>query len=274
MFVKKKGKDMPPIIISAAVGGILALILRPHVINIARMRLIKKSWDLHLPAKQLEMEALWDKHLMHGFSSIKDVAETLSTMSDNPYVNHVPTLIGGGGVVDGKEELQYCYANHFHFTNVPINTTLISRTIGHNQIVDEMVVSLNHTDVIDWLAPGVAPTGHRIEFPTVAVVGFEEDIKGDLKIARENIYWDQATVLLQMGVLSSSSVCKIDINTLDITGVEQAKKVLDPASTPSNELLRRKGAWLFKRSPKLDRPNLTETADDKSERIMEKNEGE
>lgn len=265
---------MPPVIVSAAIGGAIALILRPHVMNVARTRLIKKSWDFHLPAKQIEMETLWEKHLMHGFSSIKDVAETLSTMSDNPYVNHVPTLIGGGGTSDGKDELQYFYANHFHFANVPINTTLISRTIGHNQIVDEMVVSLNHTEVIDWLAPGVTPTGHHIEFPTVAVVGFEEDIKGDLKISRENIYWDQATVLLQMGVLSSSSVCKIDISTLDITGVEQAKKVIDPASTPSNELLRRKGSWLFKKSAEYDSSYLADANNEESKQLMEKKGGD
>ena len=133
-----------------------------------------------------------------------------------------------------------------------MDITVISRTVGKDQIVDEMVISLNHTGVIDWLAPGVAPTGRFIEFPLVAVVRFEEDKKGELKIAREHIYWDQASVLLQLGVLSSSSVCKIDISTLDITGIQQAKKLLDPESIPSNELLRRHGTWVHKQNSLID----------------------
>jgi len=109
---------MPPFIVAGAVlGGVLALILRPHVVNVARTYLIKKSWDLHLEARQFQMEALWDTHLLHEFSNMKDVAATLNTMGDTPYVNHVPTMIGGIKV------LQYFYSNHFYLCE-PAN--------GHN----------------------------------------------------------------------------------------------------------------------------------------------
>jgi carboxymethylenebutenolidase len=259
MVCQAHSNIMPPFVLGAILGGALALFLRPHVANVVRKHLVKKSWDLHLAGKQVEMEVLWDTHLMHEFSDMKDVALTLNTLTENPYVNHVPTLIGGGGSSGGKDELQYFYANHFHFANPRIDMTRISRTVGSHQIVDEIVLSLNHTDVIDWLAPGVAPTGRHVEFPLVAIVGFEENEKGDLKIAREQIYWDQATVLFQMGVLSSSSVCKIDISTLDITGIEQAKKVINPESIQSNELLKRKGSWLLKQnSPPINGPITVE----------------
>ncbi len=59
----------------------------------------------------------------------------------------------------------------------------------------------------------------------VAVVQFRGD-----KMAAERIYWDQASVLVQLGLL--------DANTLPIVGVEVARKVLDP-SLPANELIKR-----------------------------------
>ncbi|MFH0343279.1 MAG: hypothetical protein ACHBNF_14400 [Chromatiales bacterium] len=101
----------------------------------------------------------------------------------------------------------------------------ISRTIGNDQLVDEMVFKFTHTIRMDWMLPGLAPTGKRIEVPLVAIVRFREG-----KLAHEHIYWDQASVLVQLGML--------DAGTLPVAGVERARKALDP-SLPSNALMGR-----------------------------------
>jgi carboxymethylenebutenolidase len=62
-----------------------------------------------------------------------------------------------------------------------------------------------------------------VEIPTVAIVQFKED-----KLVHEHIYWDQASVLVQIGLL--------DPEGLPIAGVETARKVLD-VSLPSNTLM-------------------------------------
>ena len=99
----------------------------------------------------------------------------------------------------------------------------ISRTIGNNQLVDEMVFKFTHTTPMEWMLPGVPPTGRRVEIPLVVVVHFRNG-----KLAHEHIYWDQASVLVQLGLLSPSE--------LPVAGIETARKALDP-SLPSNELL-------------------------------------
>ena len=103
--------------------------------------------------------------------------------------------------------------------------TPVSRTIGDDQLVDEMVFKFTHSIRMDWMLPGVAPTGKRVEVPLVAIVRFREG-----KLAHEHIYWDQASVLVQIGLL--------DAAVLPIAGVESAYKVLNPA-LPANLLMSR-----------------------------------
>ena len=101
----------------------------------------------------------------------------------------------------------------------------MSRTIGADQIVDEMVFSFTHTSDVDWMLPGIAPTGRRVEIPLVAIVRFV-----DGKVAHEHIYWDQASVLVQVGLL--------DPTGLPVAGIETARKVVDKTQ-PSNALMAR-----------------------------------
>jgi carboxymethylenebutenolidase len=103
--------------------------------------------------------------------------------------------------------------------------TSVSRTIGEDQLVDEMIFKFTHTILMDWMLPGVAPTGKRVEVPLVAIVQFREG-----KLAHEHIYWDQASVLVQIGL--------IDPAKLPVAGIESARKVLDPA-LPASELMKR-----------------------------------
>ena len=142
-------------------------------------------------------------------------------MVEDAYVNHVPVLTGGFG----KPELRQFYSAHFIPKMPPdLEMTSVSRTIGTDQLVEEMVVRFTHTVEIDWMLPGIAPTGRRVEVALVVVVHFR-----DGKLAHERIYWDQASVLAQLGL--------IDAKGLPIAGAESARKVLDPR-LPANALIR------------------------------------
>jgi carboxymethylenebutenolidase len=168
-----------------------------------------------------DLAALWEAHCRHEFET-RDVDATMSTMVEAPYVNHIPTMTGGVG----HDELKRFYKYHFIGENPP-DTTLepISRTIGTDQIVDEMIFKFTHTSEIDWMLPGVKPTGKRVEVPLVAIVRFV-----DGKVAHEHIYWDQASVLVQVGLLEAQG--------LPVAGVQTARKVVDH-SLPSNALMTR-----------------------------------
>lgn len=166
---------------------------------------------------------LWEQHCRFEFGT-RDVNATMATMVPQPYVNHIPTMTGGVGY----EQLKRFYAHHFIPVNPPdFELTLISRTVGADTLVDEFIVRFTHTTEIDWMLPGIPPTGRKVEVAMVAVVRFEGD-----KLVHEHIYWDQATVLVQIGLL--------DPRGLPIAGVQTARKVTDK-SLPSNELMHRWG---------------------------------
>lgn len=167
--------------------------------------------------------ALWEAHCRCEFET-RDVDATMATMVSEPYVNHIPTMTGGVG----HDELKRFYKYHFIGVNPPdFSLTSISRTIGADRLVDEFVVHFTHTTEIDWMLPGITPTGREVSVPTVAIVQF----KGD-KLVHEHIYWDQASVLVQIGIL--------DPEGLPIVGAEAARKVVDK-TLPSNMLMQE--AW-------------------------------
>jgi carboxymethylenebutenolidase len=170
-----------------------------------------------------DLAALWEAHCRHEFET-RDVDATMTTMVAEPYVNHVPTMTGGVG----HDELKRFYRNHF-IGNNPEDTRLvpISRTIGSDSLVDEMLFCFTHTREIDWMLPGIPPTGRTVEVPLVAIVRFENG-----KVAHEHIYWDQASVLVQIG--------KLDPAGLPVAGAETARKVREPTA-PSNGLMGK--AW-------------------------------
>lgn len=167
-----------------------------------------------------DLNSLWDLHCYYEFAT-RDVDAILPTMVAQPYVNHVPTMTGGVG----HDQLKRFYKYHFVNAN-PADTRLIplSRTIGADRIVDEFVFCATHDVEIDWLLPGLEPTGKYFEIPMLAVVCFRGD-----KLYNEHIYWDQASVLVQIGVL--------DPKGLPIAGIETAKKMVNER-LPSNTLMR------------------------------------
>jgi carboxymethylenebutenolidase len=161
---------------------------------------------------QVEMIALWDEHISHEFST-RDVSSTIATMVEDAYVNHVPVMTGGYG----HAALHRFYKEDF-ISSMPADTSiqLISRTLGEDQLVDEFIFSFTHTEEMPWMLPGVSPTHRHVDIPLVVVVGFREG-----KLAHERIYWDQASVLKQIGLLADPS--------LPVFGAETAHKLLNPA---------------------------------------------
>lgn len=170
-----------------------------------------------------DLVALWEEHCRCEFET-RDATATMATMVPQPYVNHIPTMTGGVGY----DQLKRFYAYHFIPINPPdFRLTPVSRTVGPECVVDEFIVHFTHTTEIDWLLPGVPPTGRKVEIPTVAIVKFEGG-----KVAHEHIYWDQASVLAQIGLL--------DPRGLPVAGAETAHKVADK-TLPSNRLMKRWG---------------------------------
>ena len=161
------------------------------------------------------MARLFDKHVNAELAG--DLDATMATMSDTPHLNHVPTMAGG----IGRDGVRAFYRDHLvgKFFPPDMKMTSISRTVGDNGVVDEVVIKFTHTTAIDWLLPGVAPTGKPVEMAVAVVVGVK-----DGKISHEHIYWDQASVLVQVGLL--------DPKGLPVGGAEVARKVADPSLPP------------------------------------------
>ena len=174
-----------------------------------------------MASAQQTLSARWDDHVKYEFAT-RNTDHTLETMVADSYVNHVPVMTGGVG----HEELREFYSKRF-IPQMPPDTAMtpVSRTVGIDRIVDEMVFEFTHTSKMDWMLPGVEPTGRHVKVALVVIVHFR-----DGKLAHEHIYWDQASVLAQLGL--------IDSQKLPVAGVESAEKVLNP-KLPSNELMRR-----------------------------------
>ena len=167
---------------------------------------------------------LWQQHMDFEFA-LKDATAATATMRADAFCNHGPVLTGG----TGADQMLAFYRDHF-IPKMPadLQFELISRTVGQNRVIDEEVLRFTHDVEMDWLLPGVAPTGKRVEAVFVVIVQFNDD--GEIE--HEHIYWDQATVLVQVGLL--------DPARLPVAGVESARKALDQRYCPSNELMRRK----------------------------------
>jgi carboxymethylenebutenolidase len=174
-----------------------------------------------LASAQQTLSSRWDDHVKFEFAT-RNTDDTLETMVADSYVNHVPVMTGGVG----HEELREFYSKRF-IPQMPPDTAMtpVSRTIGVDRIVDEMVFEFTHTSKMDWMLPGVEPTGKHVRVALVVIVHFR-----DGKLAHEHIYWDQASVLAQLGL--------IDTSRLPVAGAESAEKVLNP-KLPSNELMDR-----------------------------------
>lgn len=164
---------------------------------------------------------VWEQHTAAEFE-LKDADAAIATMTDHPVLTHVP--VGTGAT--GREALRKFYAEIFIPQMPPdAELQLLSRSVGQNRVIDEFILRATHTVRMDWLAPGIEATGHRLELPHVGVIAFEGG-----KIASEHIYWDQASVLIQLGVLDPARYPAL--------GAEQTARMLSPEAEP-NRLIER-----------------------------------
>jgi carboxymethylenebutenolidase len=171
--------------------------------------------------RQGDLAGVLDDHLAAEFDTM-DLDATMATMTDDPYLNHVPVMTGG----IGREQVRRFYGEVF-IGHWPADTTVqrVSRTVGASQVVDELVMSFTHDIVMAALLPGVPPTGRPVRLAVCVVGGFRHG-----KLDHEHIYWDQASLLVQVGLLDPAG--------LPVLGAEQADKLLAPRTIPANALLR------------------------------------
>ena len=170
-----------------------------------------------------EPGAVFDAHVRAEFVE-RSVEATMATMTEAPYVTHVPVMTGGYG----REQVRQFYADWFVGRwPADMQVTQISRTVGQGRVIDELIASFTHDVEMPALLPGIAPTGRKVRLPHVVVMGIV-----DGKVAYDHIYWDQASLLVQVGLLDAAK--------LPVVGAEQADKLRDP-TLPSNELIHRAG---------------------------------
>ncbi|KAI9148307.1 LEA domain protein [Paramyrothecium foliicola] len=189
-----------------------------------------------------DLEDIWEEHTYYEFAD-RSVEHTMSTMVQEPYVNHVPTLTGGVG----RLKLTDFYRHNFIFNNsADTDLELVSRTIGIDRVIDEFIFKFTHDREIDWLLPGVPPTFLKAQIPFTAVV----NIRGD-RLYHEHISWDQGTTLRQLGLLpeylpfpyplpADSSLpknAKVEYR-VPVLGIETADKLRNRKAVQSNEMFK------------------------------------
>lgn len=157
-----------------------------------------------------DLGAVFDEHVGAEFAR-KDVDATMRTMVQEPYVWHVPALTGASG----GEAVRRFYSQEF-IGRTPADAVLhpIARTVSADRVINEFVLEFTHDCEVPFMLPGIAPTGRKVRIPTVVVMGFEQG-----KVAYEHIYWDQASVLVQIGLLDPAE--------LPVAGTEQADRLLE-----------------------------------------------
>lgn len=162
-----------------------------------------------LTPKQQAMVDLFQKHVDAELAG--DIETTMATMTENPHLHNVANMMGGVG----KEGVRRFYTNYLvgKFFPPDVEMIRVSLTVGDDQIVEELVIKFTHTKPVEWMLPNIAPTGKKLEVALVVIVKVDGD-----KIAHEHIYWDQATVLVQLGLL--------DPKGLPVCGAESAQKIL------------------------------------------------
>lgn len=185
------------------------------------------------------VQSYWTAKYEDGVPERASMSIVKSMTQNSPHVTLLPTLQGGVG----RKKLEEFYREFFVPSLVEdFKIRLVSRTMGVERIVDEMVVSFTHSDEIDWILPGVQPTDKFVEIAMVSVVA----VRGG-KLVSEHMYWDQASVLVQVGLLDPKLVPKKfkgqGTKQLPIAGAEAAKQLVEPQQGRYNKLLRMHGLF-------------------------------
>ncbi|KAI8932717.1 hypothetical protein NX059_010209 [Plenodomus lindquistii] len=183
---------------------------------------------------EVDLERVWEENEEQKYRG-KNVEKILDTYVKHPtpYLNFTPTMTGGHGIPD----LRRFYKDYFFAHSPPtMHMRLISRTIGTDRIVDELYIQFKHTCQMPWILPGVTPTNEKVEIIVVSIVAFRAG-----KVWCERVYWDQASVLFQVGLLDPEEVPeeakKGGLEMLPVSGSESARKVMDVESEEWNDMI-------------------------------------
>ncbi|KAF2197152.1 dienelactone hydrolase [Delitschia confertaspora ATCC 74209] len=183
---------------------------------------------------EVDLERVWEENVEHKYND-KNSKKLLDTFASDPtpFVNYTPTMTGGIGI----EELKRFYTEFFLSSSPPsFHMRLISRTIGADRIVDELYINFKHTTVMNWILPSIPPTNQKVEIVVVSIVG----LRGG-KIWHERVYWDQASVLFQVGLLDPDEVPEEyrekGLEMLPVAGSEAARKIMEVESEETNDMI-------------------------------------
>jgi carboxymethylenebutenolidase len=175
------------------------------------------------------------RHVAAEFET-RRVPDAIASMVATPHVMILPVLDGG----HGREQVAEFYSKRFVFSMPPdMHLELLARIVAGDHVVEECVMSFTHTQEVPWILPGVPPTGRRVEFPVCVVVKMEGD-----RVAHEHIYWDQASVLCQLGLIEPAG--------LPVVGAEAARTLRNPSLLRSRVAERARGAAPAPAKPKGD----------------------
>jgi hypothetical protein len=165
----------------------------------------------------------------------KNTQKLMNTFCNTPapYVNYTPTMTGG----IGTDELKRFYKDYFLPSSPPsFHMRLLSRTIGVDRIVDELYIQFKHTVQMPWILPGIPPTNQKVEIVIVSIVGMRAG-----KVQHERVYWDQASVLFQVGLLDPEEIPeelkKDGLEMLPVAGSEAARKIMDTDAEEGNDMI-------------------------------------
>ena len=196
---------------------------------------LERVWEENVERKELPRNQMSLTDRLAEKYHAKDAEKLLATYTQEPepFVNFTPTLTGG----IGAEELRRFYTEFFLNSSPPsFHMRLISRTIGVDRIVDELYINFKHTTVMPWILPSIKPTNQKVEIVVVSIVG----MRGG-KIWHERVYWDQASVLFQVGLLDPDEVPeehkKDGLEMLPVAGSEAARKIMEVESEETNDMI-------------------------------------
>jgi carboxymethylenebutenolidase len=197
---------------------------------------VRKGFNRNVDLEAIVQDA-WNAKYEDEVPERASMSIVTNMTQNSPHVSILPTLEGG----IGRKKLEEFYREFFVPSLVEdFKIRLVSRVIGVDRVVDEMVVSFTHSDEIDWILPGVQPTDKFVEIPMVSIVA----VRGG-KLVSEHLYWCQASVLVQVGLLDPKMVPKQFKNTglkrLPVVGVEAAKQLVEPRQERYNKLLQEHG---------------------------------
>ncbi|GCB20754.1 hypothetical protein AAWM_03639 [Aspergillus awamori] len=197
----------------------------------------------HMEGPFFDLEVIWEEYTYF----VDQLSKQWQQWCKSPMLITSQRLVAyclkmTGGI--GRDELTRFYRDHFIFNNPPdTKNELISQTIGIDRVVDEFIMTFTHDPEVDWLIPGIPPTGRKLEIPFMAVV----NIRGD-RLYHEHITWDQATVFKQLGLMPEFLPFPYPLSggkrpahgrsfevRAPVAGAETAAKMRHKSSVPSNQ---------------------------------------